>query len=742
MFDDGETQTGMYPVYRLVEEETLLISLLCACVLLNPAPNHDQDGDGMSIAQGDCDDLSPSVYRHAVEVCDDLDNDCDGEIDEEDADLDWSTTSVWFVDADGDGYGDPDQPREACFRSEGLVSFGNDCDDGDSSVHPGAEEVCDDVDNDCDRLTDLDDEDVDLATLRIWYPDEDGDGFGAGGETMQSCDQPWGYVLEGTDCDDTDPWTRPGGTETIDGRDEDCDGRIDNHTAVWDDDGDCYCEAEDCLGSEGHCDGLSGGDCDDRDSAVAPSMEEHCGGTDEDCDGQIDEDRAINASTWWQDGDGDGFGETDSSQVSCTAPSGYVPFDGDCDDGDSTVWPGGTEWCDGIDHDCDGEVNEGDSADARTWYPDGDGDGFGADAGASVSCDEIVGYVSVGGDCDDQDAALEPSVSWYPDADGDGYGEAGASPSVCAPANATDVDDNSDCDDSAVNVYPGATETYADGVDQDCDGADTIWVQVEVGDDDNACALDSNGAVHCWGDDDFGEVSDAPTSHGFVQLSVGGSHACAVDQDDVVHCWGRDTDNESYPPTAAIAQVEVWGTGSCGLLVSDQTVTCWGDDDFGEVSAPAESAMTLIDLASSFGCGLTGAGGAVVCWGSDTYDQVSSTPSGAFTVLSTGYRHACAINASGILSCWGSDGEGQLADLPSTTYRFVDVSVGSSGTTCAVDTLHRVYCWGDSGYLASEPSGSYQSVSVGSDQAACAVGTDGSLTCFGFGSSTVVQEAP
>jgi hypothetical protein len=109
------------------------------------------DGDGYA-ARDDCDDHDVDAYPGAFEVCDGVDNDCDGDSDE-------GVTTTWYRDADGDNYGDPDTTEQACASSDGWVQNGEDCDDGDPGVAPGVNEVCDDgVDNDCDGLTDSEDE--------------------------------------------------------------------------------------------------------------------------------------------------------------------------------------------------------------------------------------------------------------------------------------------------------------------------------------------------------------------------------------------------------------------------------------------------------------------------------------------------------------------------------------------------------------------------------------------------------
>ncbi|MBD0837059.1 putative metal-binding motif-containing protein, partial [Aestuariibaculum suncheonense] len=85
------------------------------------------------------------------------------------------------------------------------------------------------------------------------------------------------------------------------------------------------------------------------------------------CDGEIDEGVK---NTYYADNDGDGYGDAGSSMPACSAPEGYVSDNTDCDDTNITVYPGAEELCDGLDNDCDGEIDEGVK---NTYYADNDG---------------------------------------------------------------------------------------------------------------------------------------------------------------------------------------------------------------------------------------------------------------------------------------------------------------------------------------------------------------------------------
>ena len=166
----------------------------------------------------DCDDADVDTFPGADETCDEVDNDCDGEVDEDAVD-----PSPWYVDRDGDRFGDASIVVYACDPVDGMVAVGTDCDDLDDTVHPDAVEYCDEIDNDCDGAIDTD---ADFG-LRTWYADDDGDGHGNLLETAESCTPPSGYVWTSDDCDDTQAARYPGATESCDLLDNDCDDDVD-----------------------------------------------------------------------------------------------------------------------------------------------------------------------------------------------------------------------------------------------------------------------------------------------------------------------------------------------------------------------------------------------------------------------------------------------------------------------------------------------------------------------------------
>jgi len=252
--------------------------------------------------------------------------------------------SQWDIDGDG-------------------VPGESDCDDDNNQIYPGAPELCNGYDDDCDGVTDED------ATDAItWYVDGDDDGYTDGTASIVACTAPDGYfeATDQVDCNDSNPDINPGAVEACNGDDDDCDGEIDEGAAdltTWytDADGDGYGDpttgVEACEPEDGQVDNAD--DCNDGSDAANPDADEVCDTVDNDCDGNIDEPDAIDAATWYADSDGDGYGDLTTATFACDAPTDHVGNGLDCDDADSTSNPGATEICgDGADNDCDGTPNE------------------------------------------------------------------------------------------------------------------------------------------------------------------------------------------------------------------------------------------------------------------------------------------------------------------------------------------------------------------------------------------------
>jgi hypothetical protein len=330
-----------------------------------------------------------------------------------------------YEDADGDGAGDPATEATLCDLPAGRVTNKDDCDDSDAGISPFEPELCDGIDQDCDRVAD------DGLVGGTWYTDADADGYGDPEQPVKACAQPPNTSTDQTDCDDVHGDAYPGAPEQCDGYDNNCDLLVD-----------------------------------DGDPTVDVST-----GTD-----------------FYRDDDRDGYGDDARIVRACANPDpiAFIEIGGDCDDREATVNPGAPEVCDELDNNCDTLVDEDDPlidpTDLDTFFEDGDGDGVGNTNAPFQACDlPVTGYALVDGDCDDGNALITGPSLWVPDADGDGWGAGppvNAVPSCTAPAPDTAPDPPlDDCDDGDPDRFPGNVEVCEDGVDQDCSGNDAPCTQ-------------------------------------------------------------------------------------------------------------------------------------------------------------------------------------------------------------------------------------------------------------------------
>ncbi len=425
-----------------------LLSLLITAALVGCGDGADRDGDGVGDSI-DCNDEDPAISIFAAELCDGIDNDCDGSIDE-DFDFDGDGTKRCDEDVDDCDDTDPDvgpDAEEVCDAidnncdgaidegfdadGDGWTTCAGDCDDGENTVGPNTAEECDGVDNDCNGTID------------------DGHDFDGDGVTRCGPDGVVGTADD--DCFDFDAFTYPGATEQCDGQDNDCDGLPSIDEYDFDEDYWAPCE----------------GDCDDEAWWISPWEEEYaCDGIDNDCDDTTPDDG---------DADSDGFGLCDEDAW-------------DCDDTDASIYPNAAEVCDDIDNDCDGYVDEdfdfdfdgvstcgGDCDDneyfaSPDWYEICDGIDNNCDGAVDEDYDDTdKDFVA---DCLDSETTEADCADGF-DNDGDGFAD-------CIDPACVGV---GTCTEEEVCANGGADDDgdgYADCFDDDCWGEAECMCDTEV----------------------------------------------------------------------------------------------------------------------------------------------------------------------------------------------------------------------------------------------------------------------
>ncbi len=583
------------------------ISPVCSDVCL------DFDGDGYGNPASpkcandrfDCNDSNAAIFPGAAEICgNSIDENCDG--------ADQPCTPL-CEDKDGDNYGD-------CSVGCGSCAFvGHDCDDANSAINPGATEICDNQDNNCDGNID--------------------EGCDNDNDNYCDCTQTMGAVATIDTCpltdlsnfsatcdckDDSGMGTiNPGAEEICDGADNDCDGAIDEGC---NDDGDNYCDCGMNIAVGADLDSLcpntintnavtisSTCDCNDSDININPGATEICGnGIDEDCSGVADlcavvcgdgtcdvaagECSVCAADCSTETGCCNNNGTCEAGENSTNCP-GDCPAcwdnDGDghadescggddCDDSDNTIYPGATEVCDDKDNDC------------RIATPDGSGEfptplnskQQGVCSGSLQAClsgtwtdnyGGIPGYEAVessctdglDNDCDGNIDGSDSDCAAVCDADGDG-----ALNSVCG---------GSDCNDADSLIYPGATE-ICDGKDNDCDGStpdgsgETAPLNTKQA---NICAGSRKTCSGGGWVDDYSSVTNYETTESSCADTLDNDCDGAVDFADSDCTAGCDEDGDSHFKTSCGGDDcnDNPATGGRFMFPGNTNITCDGLDN-------------------------------------------------------------------------------------------------------------------------------------------------------------------
>jgi hypothetical protein len=479
-----------------------------------------------AVAFGDCNDSDPNIHPLAEETCNDIDDNCD-----EDVDNAGSTGCVLrYRDHDGDTYGVYADKKCVCnSKDEYSATQSGDCDDNDDKVYPGANEYCNGKDDNCNFKTD---EDGSLG-CNIYYLDEDSDGWGILNYTKCTCLPSGSYDAENFgDCNDADEEIFPGKTESCDGKDNNCNNLLDEADSEgctlyyhdldkdgWGNNAEtkCLCSPKDFYTAK------NGSDCDDTNPNVNTGKAEICNGWDDDCNGVID-DGTADCETYFFDADLDGYGDTGNSQCLCEAGQGYTTMlPGDCDDNNQSVHPGAEDLCNGIDDDCNGSIDGDGSGGCSPYYLDSDNDGYGNSFKWQCLCGGEGQYTTTqGGDCNDDEKESNPGanelcdgidnncndevdefgsdgcITYYLDVDGDGFGITAATKCTCAPEGQYSALLGGDCNDLEFFINPDVEE-LCDAIDNNCLG----------GIDEGFPDTDNDGVKDCLDDDIDGDGDPA-----------------------------------------------------------------------------------------------------------------------------------------------------------------------------------------------------------------------------------------
>ncbi|WP_158617609.1 MopE-related protein [Corallococcus sp. CA049B] len=548
--------------------------------------------------------------------------------------------NTFYFDGDMDGFGDEYMSEESCEPSPGYVED-LDCDDYSASTHPGAEETCNGMDDDCDGVVD--------------------NGNASGGADCSTGQQ--GVCAAGvTACTNGSMVCQPrqsASAEQCDGLDNDCDGATDEGNPG----GLQACD----TGQLGVCgEGITY--CTHGVIECVPTQgasSEVCDGKDNDCDGQVDNGAPF--QTWYRDQDGDSYGLTSQAVQACVQPAGHAPNAGDCNDSNPAIHPVAPEICDGLDNDCDGQVDE------------------------STSCVASAAKLAVG--LEHTLVLKQDGTVWARGFNGQGQLGDGTTTSRLTFAQVLGL---------------------------------TGVVAIAAG-NHHSLALKQNGTVWAWGSNAQGQLGDGTTTNRLTPIQVPGLtgvkaltailfHTLALKQDGTVWGWGWNysgqlgdgTTTDRFTPVQApgLTGVTALATGYNHTLAlkQDGTVWAWGNNGEGQLGdGTTTNRLTPVQVQGLTGVTVLTAyyyrsfglkqDGTVWAWGWNAGGQLGDgTTTRRFTPvkvqgltgvmsIAQGVFHSLALKQDGTVWAWGGNNEGQLGDGTQTDRQTPQQVPGLTGVT-------------------------------------------------------------
>lgn len=631
------------------------------------------------------------------------------------------------------GQGDVDQDGHRA-----ASCGGDDCNDNLRSVHPGAVDLCDAVDDDCDP-----------ASIGVESEDLDGDGYlSVACMNLRRDGSGWNT---GLDFDDARKDVNPDAAEVCDGVDNNCDGKIDeiggveDHSMAFtffrdaDKDGFGVMDASDGSQIKAFCGqavlgwSLNNYDCDDTKQSVSPSRGELCNGLDDNCDGRRDEEPLEEKPDF------------PGTELECRGADGWT----------ITKCPQNAA-------NCNAQVGDGCETPLDTLCDCGAcgvGCGFGC---VQHACEEIESLaVGFNHSCAVTGGAVQLAACW-------GYNRHG------------------ELGDDSINDSPRPRRV------ERISGVRKISAGYY-----HSCAIaGAERGLYCWGDDSHGQLGANATDTiamiplpvigvpsgamiGVVDVAAGAHHTCAVQHDGKVACWGKGdsgqlgdgltTQHDSVAPTLTrAAPGDTYLTGakwvaaglahSCAVVGQEREVYCWGSNTYGQLgdmpgaaSSAARQVVGLrqvdeLALGAYHSCALSA--GQMYCWGSNSYGQLGAAQASAeparveglsdVVAIAAGAQHSCAVQADGTAYCWGLDSSGELGSAqlqPSAEAHPQPARVSLEGVArifagqgqhvCAV-AMGSPVCWG------SNVDGELGTGQVSNDSAVIGLmvtNLDGSKTC-------------